>query len=1075
MAAGSRSRSAGPQAAGGTPSSATGRGSKGCSRGSSAGGTFDSGETHWRTITPANVTSIYGATSASRVADPADPSHVFSWLICASYDDTGNATEYDYRAEDSAGVDARLASERNRTERSRSAGRYPKRIRYGNRVPRLAGDGQDGDRDRDRAGDQENGERASRRDWMFEVVFDYGDHDERLPRPEPDRPWPCRPDPFSTYRPGFEVRTYRRCHRVLMFHHFPDEPDVGASCLVSSTDLAYEATGGSGMTTVASVVHTGYRRRPGGSYHAESLPPLELRYSRAVIGRESRDVGTEALQNLPVGIDPAAYQWVDLDGEGLSGILARQGGAWFYKANLGGGRFAPQRTLTAQPAMAGAGHRQQLLDLASDGHLDLAELGGPMPGFYRRTQERGWQSFRPFRSQPNISWDDPDLRMVDLDGDGLADVLITCDDAFTWYPSLGYEGFGGGRRACQPWDEERGPRLMFADPEQTIYLADMSGDGLSDLVRVRASEICYWPNVGFGRFGAKVTMDRCPWLDEPGHFDQRRVRLADVDGSGTADLVYLHPDGTRLYLNQSGNGYSEPHAVPQGFPRLDSLAQVMVADLLGRGTACLVWSSPLPGDAGRQLRYVDLMAAGKPYLLTEVVNNLGAETRVSYAPSTQFYLADQAAGRPWITRLPFPVQVVERVETIDRINRNRFTTRHAYHHGYFDGFEREFRGFGMVEQWDTEDLAVLEAGGAAGEFANLDPASDLPPVLTRTWLHTGVFPGADRVTRLYATEYYRQPGGGDPDLPDTALPGTLRPTGGQPRPWRLSPTEAREACRALKGSPLREEVYALDGSEAQNRPYAVTEHNYTIELLQPATQWRPDGPQNYHAVFLTHARESISAHYERTLYPVDGEQRADPRVTHDVVLAADDYGNPLRSASAGYGRRFADPALSGKDQDAQRKLRLTATDNGYTNPVELPDAHRTPMPSETRTFEIVGLPPAGRLFGFEELRDGLAATSAELPFQDWDADPDRLPAPARRLITRTRVRYRRDDLSGPLPFGVIEPLALPYRSYRQAFTTGLVTSLYGDRVDAGTLTAAGYVRDGETWWLPVRPGVLLPG
>ena len=138
---------------------------------------------------------------------------------------------------------------------------------------------------------------------------------------------------------------------------------------------------------------------------------------------------------------------------------------------------------------------------------------------------------------------------------------------------------------------------MLADPEQTIYLADMSGDGLSDLVRVRNGEICYWPNIGFGRFGAKVTMDRCPWLDQPGHFDQRRVRLADVDGSGAADLIYLHPDGTRLYLNQSGNGFSEPHTLPQGFPRLDSLAQVMVADLLGRGTACLVWSSPLPGDS----------------------------------------------------------------------------------------------------------------------------------------------------------------------------------------------------------------------------------------------------------------------------------------------------------------------------------------------------------------------------------------------------------------------------------------------------------------------------------------------
>ena len=119
-------------------------------------------------------------------------------------------------------------------------------------------------------------------------------------------------------------------------------------------------------------------------------------------------------------------------------------------------------------------------------------------------------------------------------------------------------------------------------------------------------------------------MDRSPWLDEPGQFDQRRVRLADVDGTGCADLVYLHPDDTRVYLNQSGNGYGEPHALPQAFPRLDSLAHVMVADLLGRGTGCLVWSSPLPGDDGRQMRYVDLMTAGKPYLLTEVINNLGA-------------------------------------------------------------------------------------------------------------------------------------------------------------------------------------------------------------------------------------------------------------------------------------------------------------------------------------------------------------------------------------------------------------------------------------------------------------------
>src|SRR5262249_54565261 len=258
-------------------------------------------------------------------------------------------------------------------------------------------------------------------------------------------------------------------------------------------------------------------------------------------------------------------------------------------------------------------------------------------GFYERTEDGAWQPFTPFVSMPGVDWNDPNLKMIDLDGDGHADILITEDEVLTWYPSRATEGFGPAEYVRKPFDEDKGPALVFADGTQSISLADLSGDGLTDIVRIRNGEVCYWPNLGYGRFGAKITMDDAPFFDAPDLFEQRRIRLADIDGSGTTDLIYLGRDKVTYWFNQSGNSWSAPHDIPQ-FPATDDLDAVSVVDLLGNGTACLVWSSPLPGDALRPMRYIDLMGGQKPHLLIAVKNNLGAETRVQYAASTTYYL-----------------------------------------------------------------------------------------------------------------------------------------------------------------------------------------------------------------------------------------------------------------------------------------------------------------------------------------------------------------------------------------------------------------------------------------------------
>lgn len=1017
-----------------------------------------SGEPHWRSISRDNVTTVYGRTAESRIADPHDPLRVFSWLVCESFDDTGNAVVYEYKPEDGAGLDIARSHERNRTEADRAANRHLKRIRYGNRVPLLVEPD------------------LSRAQWLFEVVFDYGEHDPDSPAPQEVRPWTCRLDPFSSYRAGFEVRTYRLCRRVLMFHHFPDEPGVGRDCLVRSTDLLYRgdpARGEAVVSVAESVTQRGYRRRPDGSYLVRSMPPLEFGYTEAVLDMRQHTLDPQSAANLPAGLDGSVYRWVDLDGEGLSGILTEQGGSWFYKPNRGDGRFGPLQPVAARPSQAALrGGRQELLDLNGNGRLDLVDLAGAAPGFTGRTESRAWQQFRPFRFRPDIAWDDPNLRFVDLDGDGRADVLITGEQAFTWHSSLGEDGFGPGRREFVPLDEERGPRLVFADRTQAIHLADVSGDGLADLVRIRNGEICYWPNLGYGRFGAKVAMDDAPWLDDPDQFDPQRLRVADIDGSGTADLIYLHRDGVLIHFNRSGNAWGPARRLGVAFPRADSAAQVSVSDLLGNGTACLVWSSPLPGAAAQPLRYLDLMGGTKPHLLTSACNNLGARTCVRYAPSTRFYSADQEAGRPWVTRLPFPVQVVERVETVDRIGRNRFTTRYAYHHGYFDAVEREFRGFGLVEQWDSEAITVLGTD-LSRDAANWDEAAYVPPVLTRTWFHTGAVPMEGQVSRHLADEYH-------PDeraIGDSALPTAVRRPGGPELPWRLSADEARQAYRALKGLTLRQEIYALDGSEAERRPYSIAEHSYTVELLQPAVQQHPDPEGRRPAVYFTHPRETVTAHYERALYPVGEELLPDPRIGHEVVLEVDDFGDVLRSAEVGYGRRHRDPdpLLTPADHANQGRLHVVVTENRYTNAVEQADVHRTPRPAEARTFEVLGLAPSHRLFGFVELRSLLDAPADELPYEAWDTDPTGLERPARRMIEHRRTLFRRDDLAGPLPHGVLEPLALPYEDYRQAFTPGLLVELYGERVGTVQLAAAGYVEHDGGWWIPSGRVFYSPG
>ncbi len=942
--------------------------------------TAATGEVFWRSVSRDNVVSEYGRTAASRVADPADAGRVFEWLLCRVHDDRGNVVSYDYKQEDTAGVSLSAPEERHRLTGPAPAGRYLKRVGYANTVP---------------------GDAATA---TLSVVFDYGEHDLGV---DEVRTWPVRADPFSRYTSGFEVRTWRLCRRILVLHSFPDELGPGPSPrLVRSTDLAY--TQDPVLTVLSAITRTGYQWN-GNGYSTESLPPLELRYTQAAPDSEVRLVSAAPVPESTAG-EP---YWIDLDGEGIPGALSRAGDGWWFQRNLGGGRLDRPNPVDSRPVVGST--RLRLAGLAGDGRTALIDYGPELFGSTAR-DEGGWTRFRPFVSRPVLDLDDPGVRQVDLDGDGLADLLRGGGNELVWHRCLGYDGYGPARTVTLAGDEMLAPQLGEYDQLGLMWLADMSGDGLADIVRVRNGEVCYWPSLGHGRFGAKVVMGGAPVFDTEDLFEPRRLRLADLDGTGPHDLLYLGGDGVRYWRNLSGNGFGTPTLLAQ-LPQVDGLAQATVTDLFGTATACLVWSTPLaPGE----VRYLDLCAgtvrgsprAGvKPWLLSSLRANKGAETTMEYASSTEFYLADRAAGRPWSTRLPFPVQVVSRIHTTEAVSGTQSTARYAYRHGYFDGVERQFRGFGLVEEWDTEDH---------------DPGPDeLPTARTRSWFHTGSYEQA-------LSDTYQ----GDPQAvvigpSEIDSPGAGGPVDGE---------EYRLALRALAGRELRTEVYADDGAAVQGDPYLVTMRRHRVTRRQPG-------------VFRVHERESVTYHYER--------DRADPRISHELTMEVDSYGSVRSRVSIGYRRRI--PAVP--EQQATHvtwKLTDVAHQSG-------PGVHRLGTPVQERAFEVTGLPePVAGLYTVQELAGPLAA-ALDVAFEAGSTTPP--PGTVhRRCTAHRRIRYWSDDLGTALPLGQPGIRALTWQSYRLALTAGVLSSAFaGTPLDpAAAVVAAegGYLSEDGGWWAP---------
>lgn len=1003
------------------------------------------GEIRWRVITKENVATLFGWSAGSRIANPKDANKIFEWLPEFVFDDKGNCTHYIYKKEDDKGFNPSLLHNRNRIENGDIAytNLYLGKVLYGNKTPYK----------------NFNDAYPNENDYLFQTVFDYGEYDANAPYNK-IKDWDFRQDAFSDYKSGFEIRTTRLCKMVLLFHYFTELP--GGSALVKSLNFKYDTSSEKDFTFLKSITTVGYIKQATGSYTHKSLPSLEFEYQKHDWNKDVQSISPDALVHAPAGLDEPLYQFTDLFNEGLSGILTEQGNGWYYKHNLGNGQFEQAKLVTPKPSFVGLGGQLQLADLDADGGKQLVSYGSQPKGYFELNDEDEWQPFRTFESLPNIDLSDANTRMLDLNGDGKPEALITEDNVFTWYESAGRKGFTEAYQTPKSYDEEKCPHLVFADPKQTIFLADMSGDGMTDIVRIRNGEVCYWPNLGYGKFGAKVSMDNAPVFDYLDTFNSAYLRLADIDGSGTTDIIYLGKNRFSCWKNLSGNRFSSIAFEIDAFPEIHNQSKITVTDLLGNGVACIVWSSNLAKEANAPLKYIDLMNSKKPHIMVFYKNNLGKEVTLEYTPSTKFYIEDKLAGKPWVTKLHFPVHCISKTETRDRISGYRFVSFYKYHHGYYDHAEREFRGFGMVEQTDAEHFDHWIKGNASNI---VDETLHQEPVITKSWFHTGAFLSREKILNQFAHEYWYEEMARqgfavvnhEAPLPDARL---IAAQGLDASIIdHLSAEEWREALRACKSMGLRSEVFAKDvplaGATPEQlqkelTPYSVATHNSIIELLQPKGQ-------NKYAVFVVKESEAITYSYERNT--------EDPRIAHNLNIKLDEYGNVLESASVVYPRKITDASLPAETQAAQNKTLIIYTQNHFTNDIDTTDAYRLRLPSEVRTYEMKGVAKADSLYSVGEFENILTAAN-EVEYHQIDTNP----APGtsqKRLIEHIRSIYRSNNLKDALLPHQLESLALPFESYQLAYTPALNDDIFGAKVNAALMTEGKFTNSegDDNWWI----------
>lgn len=620
---------------------------------------------HWEGNLPDGIRLEFGLTGAGRVVDPAS-GKVFRWFVERITDPHGNTIVFTYRT---------FPGPENINQI------YLAEIRYGPHAPPWA-------------------------NFHF-VAFGY----------DP------RPDWFEDCRGGFPARTGMRLREIVVGTQGPDLPghaagdfnvDGTADRLNRKYLLAYVTHPHWSLLSSVTLV---------GADGTSTLPPIAFGYTVSSPPESASAAGAViGSVNAPIQVmDNPLVDLADLNGDGLPDILKTEGGGggphtvflnegetadgagksvrWSAGIEVGGDQRAWNVDLAS-----GTGAIAHLADMDGDGLADLAYKAGGEVYFFANPGDATWGTRRlmnvdPSDSSPPSPFGVPNVKTGDVDFDKRMDVIQSLDAGGGVEYRIWFNRGEGTYARSVTVSPEHG--FMLGDPG--VDIADVNGDRVPDVARISPAGLRVTTGLGHGRFTPLVDVQLPDLTLDSGQV--ARARLQDINGDGLADLVIERGAPAQLwYWLNLGNYTLDRQRIITGMPTpLGTSPAIRWADINGNGTTDLVYAD---GANEPRLQAVDIGriigCAPAPNLLLSIDNGLGLRTTIGYATTTDFLLADRAAQRPWPHTLPFPVHVVSRV-TLDESLSGRSETAISYHDGYYDGAEKEFRGFAAVEQREIGD------------------------------------------------------------------------------------------------------------------------------------------------------------------------------------------------------------------------------------------------------------------------------------------------------------------------------------------------------------------------------------